>query len=886
MGNDDKLTSRQDDTPMDNDSENGFLPEGSTASSDLFAPEKKAATVNDKKLKTVSFSKPASPKLSPSLEANFGMPDFDFLDNPPVDPYAVENSRTDENVGKAEKAETKTPVFKTNLEEPLSNDTGWESVETIGRSSIGDDAAKETGDLSVMPPQEDVTALLQPQEEIPTPPKAEEIELEEPKEKRAPATVMPFPRNGYPRIVSDESSAEVTPFNLLRGVEADLDSLNEDAVSPSRNDDGPEGAPDFDAAAQDTLADAVQSALRNVYGARNSSEPDEAEAPDLGNLTLTDSLMSVPQLQEPDSWHEDDTRDWNNDSSDYVDDESEAAALAVDTESALGQFYSRHGDERPDIPDRQNTVLSGELSLRDYSEASGRPSEDWQDDDDSHDQYDDRRGGFPHMESGYGAPYRGDMAPPHARDMAPLHARDMDDGRDRRYMREPGDLFPGVAYSNEPSMPPNAAPNPEVEWRNQAAAYHVPHASAHPSNAPYYPGHLPATAPEHLASTGPDSGHLLGAAGLGLIGGIALAGVLAVFVFNSFVEDDGTARVASSAKVVERLNDGGTAPAEANVSKSDLQAVVREIQPRAELQTTPDELEQTLQGRSQPQPPVVATPNDQPQPQPQQLGAASRAATVQEFAARPDVARTPAPPPISTEPLASADSKLIARPVTGPADQQLDIDITITNPADAEDALVSLRGLPADAQLSTGIDVGGGQWLLPPAKLNDLTVTVPKASEGEYQLEVQLLKDDAQTSTSDALNFPMVIGEAPTDNRIASADAEEALRAARLAPLPDETPQLDTDFLTQTLIRDGNHMMRDGDIIGARRLYEQAAANGNPEAALAMGRSFDPSYFEKVPVKTGKPDPSVAFDWYKKALDGGLVTARAKIDALKQWLQR
>jgi TPR repeat protein len=88
------------------------------------------------------------------------------------------------------------------------------------------------------------------------------------------------------------------------------------------------------------------------------------------------------------------------------------------------------------------------------------------------------------------------------------------------------------------------------------------------------------------------------------------------------------------------------------------------------------------------------------------------------------------------------------------------------------------------------------------------------------------------------------------------------------------------------LIRDGNKKMREGDIAGARRLYEQAAASGNAEAALAMGRSYDPTYFEKLNVRTGKPDPATAFEWYKKALDGGLVTAKVKIDALKQWLQR
>jgi TPR repeat protein len=106
------------------------------------------------------------------------------------------------------------------------------------------------------------------------------------------------------------------------------------------------------------------------------------------------------------------------------------------------------------------------------------------------------------------------------------------------------------------------------------------------------------------------------------------------------------------------------------------------------------------------------------------------------------------------------------------------------------------------------------------------------------------------------------------------------------AVLPDEGPLPETDFLTQVLIRDGNKLMREGDIAAAQRTYEKAAASNNPEAYLALGRSYDPTYFEKLNVKTGRPDPAKAFDSYKKALDGGLGGARAKIDALKQWLQR
>lgn len=101
-----------------------------------------------------------------------------------------------------------------------------------------------------------------------------------------------------------------------------------------------------------------------------------------------------------------------------------------------------------------------------------------------------------------------------------------------------------------------------------------------------------------------------------------------------------------------------------------------------------------------------------------------------------------------------------------------------------------------------------------------------------------------------------------------------------------EEPQAETDSLIQLAIRDGNKLMIEGDIEAARVRYRQAESRGSLEAALALGRSFDPSYFEKLPVKTGKPDPATAFEWYKKALEGGLVTGRVKIDGLKQWLQR
>lgn len=90
----------------------------------------------------------------------------------------------------------------------------------------------------------------------------------------------------------------------------------------------------------------------------------------------------------------------------------------------------------------------------------------------------------------------------------------------------------------------------------------------------------------------------------------------------------------------------------------------------------------------------------------------------------------------------------------------------------------------------------------------------------------------------------------------------------------------------RNVLSQGDKFMREGDLLGARILYEQAATTGSLEAFLAMGRSFDPSYIENLPLETGKPDPAQAFEWYKRALDGGMDAAKVKIENLTQWLLR
>lgn len=694
---------------------------------------------NDDKKSSLSSAPPLSGgRESKSFfsdhEHDYGMPNFAFPEDDAPGGYGRKDAPRD-TIAEVE----------ANLDMPLAEGTGWESGESVNLASISDESGM----------------VMEPEPEI----RIQDDFDEEPSH----ANVMPFPGSAIPR------SSELEPSEMLRGAE-DIptdDLLGEPAVSfgePTYG--GPLGdyESDDDDDEPDSIADAVQSALKNVYGNDgHGASPAEPSAPDFGQFSVAESLRQDAAAQ--------------------------AAAQGAYWDDEEGGAARDHGG-----PDGESETVLDYL----YSNRRAGP-ERLQESHTPPDEY-----------SGYGATNL-DSGAVYFDPQHDVRQADYDD-----YEDDPDWSPPSFVTSSTPSAQPGQYPAPMATAPN----------------------------PESLAVGTPDSSHLLGAAGLGLIGGIALAGVLAVFVFNSFVDENEQPLSATLAtpKVVERLGGEGNSGA----------TVI------------------TSQGASETAIPGPNVPPVQPD---------TRSAALE-----PPAAAQPAPAATPPEP----EKPLNAFDVAGLPGTDIALNIKLSEEASKEAALISLKGLDENCKLSTGIDVGAGQWLLPPARLDTLTVTAPDSLTGTFDIEVQLLKDDAQTPMSDPVSFTLTIGQAPQPSERAEAPAETQVaalsetneEASQLLEVTESTPEIDTDPLTQLLIRDGNKLMREGDILGARRLYEQAAANGNPEAALAMGRSYDPSYFEKLPIQTGKPDPATAFQWYKQALDGGLVTARVKIDGLKQWLQQ
>ncbi len=262
-----------------------------------------------------------------------------------------------------------------------------------------------------------------------------------------------------------------------------------------------------------------------------------------------------------------------------------------------------------------------------------------------------------------------------------------------------------------------------------------------------------------------------------------------------------------------------------------------------------------------------------------------------------------------------------------------------------EKTLVAIAGIPEGGRLNAGVDIGGGNWLVPPRRLTGLTINLPAGLPDSVSLEAQLLDSNARTPVSPKGTFTVRLSPAA-----AAADAGQVTPAfaPKQAPQPGpsytfntqtvpsaqtgtdatagaQPPAADASFRTQTvtasppqraaaapftivpqaapagqayaarragprpevedLIREGNKHMREGDILEARQFYQKAVGYGDPEAALAMGRSYDPIYFARIDKKNAEPDAAKAFDWYKRAMDAGASqTAMVRIDNLKHFL--
>jgi len=253
---------------------------------------------------------------------------------------------------------------------------------------------------------------------------------------------------------------------------------------------------------------------------------------------------------------------------------------------------------------------------------------------------------------------------------------------------------------------------------------------------------------------------------------------------------------------------------------------------------------------------------------------------------------------------------------------------------------IRVSGLPKGARLSSGTDLGNGEWMLRQGELENLFMTLAPGFSGQITLLAEVIDDAThiQAAPSQMVEVKvtpgqMVVQPAAAPPEPAPQSFAETVRAvdqtkttgptqitpqtspfAELrvqAPKPDATSeqriatlsspnQADVTAIEETaaetpatalpvedgLIAKGNEFMDNGDIVAARLFYERALKKGNPHAATAIGKSYDPVVYEQLKVHGVQPNPDLAVEWYQRGVKNGDTTAAAHIQALNVWLKQ
>lgn len=218
-------------------------------------------------------------------------------------------------------------------------------------------------------------------------------------------------------------------------------------------------------------------------------------------------------------------------------------------------------------------------------------------------------------------------------------------------------------------------------------------------------------------------------------------------------------------------------------------------------------------------------------------------------------------------------------------------------------AYVVLRGLPDEAQLSSGLSIGRGVWMLSKAEMASVEVRLPARAAGEVTLDVRLATAEGQVLAEAKRAFKVSVpavravtvattaAPAQTTGQavIASGAAASVVSVpapvpatrpatARATPAPASAPidaalpepkskaaAAEDRVAGNPILSRGRKMLLSGNVAVARPLLERAASEGSGEAAALLGASFDPLWLQKVGAVGIIGDLTRARSWYDEA---------------------
>jgi NitT/TauT family transport system substrate-binding protein len=133
---------------------------------------------------------------------------------------------------------------------------------------------------------------------------------------------------------------------------------------------------------------------------------------------------------------------------------------------------------------------------------------------------------------------------------------------------------------------------------------------------------------------------------------------------------------------------------------------------------------------------------------------------------------------------------------------------------------------------------------------------------------------DAPHSAEPALASPAAT------NAITLPSDEQKSRDIASPPATAEPRQHSASEIS-AMMRSGAELIANGDVSGARLMYQRLAKEGEASAALALAETYDPSALRKSNIARGvTPDVALAQSWYEKAKALGSSVAAERLEVL------
>jgi len=121
----------------------------------------------------------------------------------------------------------------------------------------------------------------------------------------------------------------------------------------------------------------------------------------------------------------------------------------------------------------------------------------------------------------------------------------------------------------------------------------------------------------------------------------------------------------------------------------------------------------------------------------------------------------------------------------------------------------------------------------------------------------------------------------------ASIPAPRAAAPATAAPVSPPPPPMSTvatpdrDEIAALLARARTYLSA-GDVAAARLVLRRAAERDDPQAALALGGTYDPTVLKRLGIVNFQADPTLAREWYRRAAQLGSADASLRLEQLVQ----